>query len=704
MLAKKSLLYMLILCMILCILPNHIAAATSGSCGTNVTWSLDASGTLTISGSGSMKDYSFETGTGSVSALWRGSSSSQIKKIIVESNVTSIGTYAFATLPNLKSVELPETLKTIGLHAFHGCTALETITIPSSVTSIENYAFSVCDAMQTMVFLGNAPSLGDEEPLPTHTGFQVVYDDTKSGWDNAVWSKYTKVNATQVDGYTVTVSPSTDTPMVDEYIYMLIQPNDTFASAELQLQFDPAYFSYVADTTGLATGTYETHGATITVENGVLKLADYGAEKSTYKLPFQAKKDGTTTFKLLSAKFSKAEKAALENLTVAAIPNDVAEIQIQHPGFSVQFVGNWFTGNEHVAYGEDYVFTVAEDNIYYNYEFAATMGGETVEVAQSGDTFTIQNVTGDLVIQATRTPKKFAITFHWEDGTEPDVTNAIFYGTDYTFTIPEIEHYNVQMQWIRYTNDPSTSVLCSITDQTVTVLGTSITDDIIVNFTKTKSDATVTVVGAVGDITYNGHAEPGVAYTFQVNKDAKYNYDVKAKVNGNSVELTESAGTYTIRAEDVQAGTIEITITKTLKVDGVTVSQYLQLNSTKIWRICISSEHMESRTYVYNDVFMFWSEKYGGYCTLVIADQKPVVTTVELSLQSGKAKAVDYAMDVNKSGVLDANDAQLAYNMYNCYYNSFDENVNIEKFLRADVNGDGTVNTNDAALIVDAIL
>lgn len=113
---------------------------------------------------------------------------------------------------------------------------------------------------------------------------------------------------------------------------------------------------------------------------------------------------------------------------------------------------------------------------------------------------------------------------------------------------------------------------------------------------------------------------------------------------------------------------------------------------------------MAARTYVYNDVFLFWSEKYNGYCTLVIASQKPAVTTSELSLQSGKANTVDYAMDVNKSGVLDANDAQLAYNMYNCHYNTFDKNVNIEKFLRADVNGDGTVDTKDAAMIVDGIL
>lgn len=711
MLVRRSLLYMLTICMIVCIFPNHIAAATSGSCGTNVTWTLDTSGTLTISGTGSMTVYSFDLDACITTAPW-GTSSSQIKKIIVNSGVTSIGDYAFAALTNLESVELPETLTTIGISGFIQCSSLKTIIIPSSVTAIANYAFVDCASMNTMVFLGNAPSLGDD-PLPLHEGFKVVYDATKSGWDDEAWSKFTKDATTKEDqdmqdGYSVAMRPSNQTPTVGEYIYILIQPNKTFASAELQLQFDPTYFSYVTDTTGLAAGTYETHGATITVDSAtdgnVLRLVHYGAEKSAYKLPFQAKKDGTATFKLLSAKFSQADEAASEDLTVAAIPTDTAEIRIQHPGFTVQFNENWFTGDEHVAYGYDYVFTVAADNIYYNYDFYATMAGEPVEVAQNNNTFTIENVTGDLVIQATRTPKEFTITFRWDDGAEPTETHTTVYGTDYTFTIPEIQHYTVQMQSIRYENDSTTSVLCSRAEQTVTVFGKSITDDIVVIFTKIKSDATVTVVGAAGDITYTGHAKPGEAYTFTVNKDAKYNYDVTAKVNGTLVALTENNGTYTIRGEDVQVGTIEITVTKTLNLDHVTVSEYLQINGTKIWRIFISSEQMAARTYVYNDVFLFWSEKYNGYCTLVIASQKPAVTTSELSLQSGKANTVDYAMDVNKSGVLDANDAQLAYNMYNCHYNTFDKNVNIEKFLRADVNGDGTVDTKDAAMIVDGIL
>ena len=56
------------------------------------------------------------------------------------------------------------------------------------------------------------------------------------------------------------------------------------------------------------------------------------------------------------------------------------------------------------------------------------------------------------------------------------------------------------------------------------------------------------------------------------------------------------------------------------------------------------------------------------------------------------------------SGKVDANDAQFAYNMYEAMYNGITETVTVEKYLRADVNGDKKVDTTDAAAIVNAIL
>ena len=62
----------------------------------------------------------------------------------------------------------------------------------------------------------------------------------------------------------------------------------------------------------------------------------------------------------------------------------------------------------------------------------------------------------------------------------------------------------------------------------------------------------------------------------------------------------------------------------------------------------------------------------------------------------------DLGMDVNMSGIVDANDSQLVYNMYNVKYADLDE-IGMEKFLRADVNFDKKINVQDAEGIMDYI-
>ena len=91
----------------------------SGKCGANLTWTLDASGALTISGKGSMDDY---TG-GAVWAQYR----EQIRLLRVDDGVSRIGASAFAGCANLTSVTLPDTLETIGMSAFSDCAKLTDI-------------------------------------------------------------------------------------------------------------------------------------------------------------------------------------------------------------------------------------------------------------------------------------------------------------------------------------------------------------------------------------------------------------------------------------------------------------------------------------------------------------------------------------------------------------------------------------------------
>ena len=102
----------------------------------NLTWKLDADGTLTISGTGAMKDYNDDDNP---SPAYK---NSNVKKIVIEKGVTSVGDYAFRSCNNLTSIMISNSVTSIGNSAFFYCTSLTSVTIPDNVTSIENYAFA----------------------------------------------------------------------------------------------------------------------------------------------------------------------------------------------------------------------------------------------------------------------------------------------------------------------------------------------------------------------------------------------------------------------------------------------------------------------------------------------------------------------------------------------------------------------------------
>ena len=98
------------------------SAAASGICGENLTWTLDAAGTLTVSGTGAMKDFGYK------GAPWYQSRDS-IKAVVIENGVTSIGKYAFSGCSSLNSITIPESVTAIGGSAFSGCFSLTDVSI-----------------------------------------------------------------------------------------------------------------------------------------------------------------------------------------------------------------------------------------------------------------------------------------------------------------------------------------------------------------------------------------------------------------------------------------------------------------------------------------------------------------------------------------------------------------------------------------------
>lgn len=131
----------------------------SGTCGKNLTWVLDDSGTLTISGTGEMRDgwrygntprerYEIKsvvieegvTGINDYAFM----ECSEAKTVSIAKSVTSIGKYAFESCYGLIDITIPENVKTIGEHVFDTCTSLVSVSMPESVTSIGDYAFNSC--------------------------------------------------------------------------------------------------------------------------------------------------------------------------------------------------------------------------------------------------------------------------------------------------------------------------------------------------------------------------------------------------------------------------------------------------------------------------------------------------------------------------------------------------------------------------------
>ena len=126
-------------------LPEDDGAVASGECGDDLTWSIDVEGgTLTISGTGAMRDYEevVDAQGGRTSAPWYAYSP---EKLVLEEGVTYIGEFAFHGCGFTGSLTLPESLTSIGTYAFSQCYGFTgSLVLPENLTSIGGAAFIFC--------------------------------------------------------------------------------------------------------------------------------------------------------------------------------------------------------------------------------------------------------------------------------------------------------------------------------------------------------------------------------------------------------------------------------------------------------------------------------------------------------------------------------------------------------------------------------
>ncbi len=119
----------------------------SGSCGEALTWSLNAAGDLTVSGTGDMADFA---ATGAPWAEYR----DQIKLVILGQGVTSIGSSAFQDCKNLETVSLPGSLTALGKAAFLRCGELTNVKLPASLKSVGEDCFTGCEKLVLLDLTG----------------------------------------------------------------------------------------------------------------------------------------------------------------------------------------------------------------------------------------------------------------------------------------------------------------------------------------------------------------------------------------------------------------------------------------------------------------------------------------------------------------------------------------------------------------------
>ncbi len=126
---------------------HEVSGEISGTCGDGLTWTIDDSGKLTITGTGEMDTHGWDDNANAV------------RSVVIDDGVTNIVSYAFMNCSNLTSVTIPDSVTSIGSYAFTYCSGLTTVTIPDTVTSIGTWSFSDCSGLTTVTIPSSVTSI-----------------------------------------------------------------------------------------------------------------------------------------------------------------------------------------------------------------------------------------------------------------------------------------------------------------------------------------------------------------------------------------------------------------------------------------------------------------------------------------------------------------------------------------------------------------
>lgn len=529
------------------------------------------------------------------------------------------------------------------------------------------------------------------------------------------------------DGYTVAVSGDATIQTDGEAEVKLnithSDANETsYAAYSMKVSYNKDVLTYKS---------FSDADATVTDDgNGNLTIYRYGKDLTlgqNLTLSFAGKAGGTGEVKVTEAKIDKSENA-LKDASAATVTGS-ATITVGQT-YTVNRDTNVVDGNPKAEAGKDYTFKLANgldgNCMTVSYTVGGVDKGTLTQGADGSYTIPAGEITGDITITAVG--KTYTVA---KAGTGADDValngNTATYGTNYTFTLtPEANYaYTVTVTAGGKTVTPTLDADGKI----YTINGKDITGNVVITVTKEANKAQINFAGSgVADVV-NGSTsqivEPGQEFKFSIHKEDGYAYTVTAaKANGTTVTVTDNGdGTYTIAGADIAAGdVITVTVEKKLIETKYTieVNEFVKLDANaegKAQSVFLITAKLngdaklaDGKVLAYGNNAMFQNaERYdGAYAYLVISDKMLDEVKAEAE-KAGRITEVDATAqtfksdgDVNGTGLVDINDAQLVYNIYKAKYDSFD-NTTMAMFLAADMNDSRTVTVEDAAAVVAKI-